>query len=340
MTIVLSTATQPALPKLDHVTEIIPSGMDLYARLKRVDYHMPDLRVTGPVTWESLAAQLQEHKTVLCVVNTRRDCHDLFRLMPEGTIHLSALMCGQHRSEKIAKIKRLLQEGESVRVVSTQLVEAGVDLDFPVVYRALCGLDSIAQAAGRCNREGKLKDVGQVHVFVPPKDPPRGLLAKAAGTTREMTYLPDCDFQKPEMFKRYFDLFYSKANDTGSSFLESLCKDVDGRQANVPFRTAGQDFRFIDDSAQRPVLVRYGDSEQWINRLRFAGPTREITRRLQRYTVNLPTRMIDAMLADGRLANVDDKNAPGIMAQSLVKYDDVMGLDVYCESLPVEDLII
>ncbi|OYT68490.1 MAG: CRISPR-associated helicase/endonuclease Cas3, partial [Chloracidobacterium sp. CP2_5A] len=122
-----------------------------------------------------LARQLQQHDQVLCVVNSRRDCHDLFKLMPTGTIHLSALMCGAHRSEVIDEIRQRLAANQPIRVISTQLVEAGVDIDFPVVYRALAGLDSIAQAAGRCNREGK-RERGEVHVFVPPKPAPRGLL--------------------------------------------------------------------------------------------------------------------------------------------------------------------
>ncbi len=334
VTMVLSTATQPALPGLAP-TEIVPNPGDLYERLKRTDIILPD-DLAKTTDWPELAGGLKQHDQVLCIVNTRRDCYDLFGLLPKGTIHLSALMCGQHRSEKIADIKRLLAEDRPVRVVSTQLVEAGVDIDFPVVYRALSGLDSIVQAAGRCNREGRLAGKGQVHVFVPPKAPPRGLLAKAAGTTREMASLDKCDPQKPEIFRKYFELFYARANDTGGSFLADLQRDV----PNVPFRSAGETFKFIDDSTQRPVVVRYGDSEMWLERLRFAGPTREIMRGLQRYMVNVPTRMADAMLIDGRLAAVDEKKAPGIVTQACVQYDDVIGLDVYTGSLPVEDLII
>jgi CRISPR-associated endonuclease/helicase Cas3 len=112
------------------------------------------------------------------------DCRTLWEKMPKGTSHLSALMCGAHRSAQIAEIKQWLKEGIPTRVVSTQLVEAGVDLDFPVVYRALAGLDSIAQAAGRCNREG-LQENGIVVVFIPPSKIPIGHLRQAASTTKD-----------------------------------------------------------------------------------------------------------------------------------------------------------
>ena len=125
--LVLSTATQPALPGLAPVHEIIPSGLDLYNRLKRTEIEFPQDR-TARRTWGEVAVELEKHNQVLCVVNTRKDCRELHALMPEGTIHLSASMCGEHRSRIIADIKASLAVKEPVRVVSTQLVEAGVDL--------------------------------------------------------------------------------------------------------------------------------------------------------------------------------------------------------------------
>lgn len=178
ISLVLSTATQPALPGLAPVHEIIPPGLDLYKRLKRTEIEFPQDR-TARRTWGEVAVELEKHNQVLCVVNTRKDCRELHALMPEGTIHLSASMCGEHRSRIIADIKASLAVKEPVRVVSTQLVEAGVDIDFPVVYRAFSGLSSVAQAAGRCNREGLAPQPGRVVVFLPPKPAPIGELRKA-----------------------------------------------------------------------------------------------------------------------------------------------------------------
>jgi len=176
VTFLLSTSTQPALPRIQNVREIIPASAQLHARLKRVHYKLPNIRENIARTWEDIAQEIQEYPQALCVVNSRRDCRDLFRLMPEETIHLSATMCGEHRSAVIRNIREKLRNEESIRVISTQLVEAGVDIDFPVVYRALTGLDSIVQAAGRCNREGKNPDGGKVVVFIPPKQSPKGVL--------------------------------------------------------------------------------------------------------------------------------------------------------------------
>ena len=124
---------------------------------------------------------------MLCIVDRRDDARVLHGLLPPDTVHLSGLMCGQHRSDVIAEIKqRLRNPNAPLRVISTQLVEAGVDLDFPVVYRALAGLDSIAQAAGRCNREGRCFNLGQVVVFVPPTEPPKGHLRQACQAGRQI----------------------------------------------------------------------------------------------------------------------------------------------------------
>ncbi len=345
VTLVLATATQPTLstlpppcPHLMQPTEIIPPEMRLYERLKRTEFLLPpDLNVA--TDWQALAGQLAQHAQVLCVVNTRRDCYDLFKVMPTGTIHLSALMCGKHRSQVIAEIKQKLRDGEPCQVISTQLVEAGVDIDFPVVYRALAGLDSIAQAAGRCNREGKLNadgHLGQVHVFVPPKPAPPGLLHKGENTTREMVSLADFTPDSPATYTRYFSLFYNRVNDHGAArFNDWLVKDVNPGIA-IQFRTAAANFKLIDDQAQLSVLVRYGDSDKWIAEVRAAGPTRENMRRLQRYTVNLPRRLAAAMKADGMLEEIYD----GILAQTMPNlYSELIGLDVFREALPVQDLV-
>ena len=190
VTLVLCTATQPALNEfetpemtfhgLKSTTEIIDSVDSLFQSLKRISVSIPD-NLQQEVSWNDLAERLDEHMQVLCVVNSRGDCRKLFKLMPKDTLHLSALMCGEHRSQVISKIKEKLAKGEEIRVISTQLVEAGVDIDFPVVYRAMAGLDSLAQAAGRCNREGKL-DKGEFYVFVPEGKPPIGDIRKSQAT--------------------------------------------------------------------------------------------------------------------------------------------------------------
>lgn len=330
VTMVLSTATQPALPKLTPPTEIIPVALNLYDRLKRTEFNLPDLKTR--IEWADLAERLQQHDQVLCVVNTRRDCYDLFRLMPVGTIHLSALMCGEHRSSVIADIKQRLEEGRPIRVISTQLVEAGVDIDFPVVYRALAGLDSIAQAAGRCNREGRMEK-GEIHVFVPPKSAPLGLLRKGEDTTKELSSIEGFDLHQANIFARYFELFYSRVNDTGGRFNDWLVRD-ENPHLHFQFRTAAEKFSLIDDKAQRAVFVRYGDSPKWLDQLRAIGPTRENMRRLQRYTVNLSLWVFNQAKADGLLEEVGKDFWCWIG-----NYDPVMGLDAFGAGRAPEDLV-
>ena len=170
VTVVLCTATQPALAGtigsppiqfngLTNVIEILDDPVTMADRFERVEITLPPSKGEKR-TWEEIAAELRQYAQVLCIVNSRRDCRELHALMPAGAIHLSALMCAEERSGIIAGIKSRLKNDEPVRVISTQLVEAGVDIDFPIVYRALAGFDSLAQAAGRCNREGKPNSMG------------------------------------------------------------------------------------------------------------------------------------------------------------------------------------
>lgn len=332
VTMILATATQPALPGLKP-TEIIPASMRLYECLKRTQIEMPQ-NMSVRTDWPELAGRLQRHPQVLCIVNTRRDCREVFKLMPAGAIHLSALMCGEHRSKVIREIKERLKRGEDCRVISTQLVEAGVDVDFPAVYRALAGLDSVAQAAGRCNREGRLSAqgrLGEVHVFVPPKAAPPGLLRKGEDTMREMPHIDGFDPQDPRFFEKYFALFYGRVIDTGARFRDMLVRDVHPA-LEMAFRTAGHEFKIIDDSKQQVVFVRWDGNDKWLNQLRAVGPTRENLRALQRSTVSLSKSIFLAKQSDV------EEIWPGFWLW-IGKYDEITGLDAFGDGFLPEEMI-
>ena len=336
VTVVLSTATQPSLPNLcQSPREIIPHPVSLYEQLKRTNIIFPK-EMNMPRDWPSLAAELVEHKQVLCIVNTRPDCHALWEEMPKGTIHLSALMCGAHRSEIISDLKKRLPRGDTCRVISTQLVEAGVDMSFPVVYRAIAGLDSINQAAGRCNRNGEKTELGEVTVFIPPKPAPPGLLRKGEDATREIVSIEGFIPDMPETFHRYFEKYYSSVNDTGEHWWrDNLVKNVNP-DGNVQFRTAGKEFRLIKELSV-PIIVRYGGNDKMIDRLRFAGPSREVMRALQRYTVSVKPDVANRLKAESRIEEIHD----GILVQAdSTLYSLSIGLDIYREVYNPEDLLI
>lgn len=304
VSMVLSTATQPAFkprPKfkgLEGVRELMDDPDVLYASLERVNVRLPKPGAER-FGWEELAGELCQYGSVLCIVNSRNDCRELHRLMPEGTIHLSALMCGEHRSRAIAEIKQRLQGGVPTRVISTQLVEAGVDMDFSVVYRAMAGLDAIAQAAGRCNREGKLPEKGLVVVFEPPKDAAPGLLLKAQQSGREIMKLAEGNPLTIKQFEKYFCHYYASLNSLdGKGIVDLLDMHNTGTSAaranrcEFNFRTAANRFRLIEEEGQTAIIVRYGGSPELIAALEASQnmephQRRGILRKLQRYTVNI-----------------------------------------------------
>ena len=342
VTFVLSTATQPALNSregfgwtfrgLNGVHEIMADPDALYRDLERVTVEMPaDFHARRE--WDEVAVELTTHESVLAVVNTRRDCRELHRLMPDGAIHLSAAMCGEHRSQVIEGIRERLKKKLPTRVISTQLVEAGVDIDFPVVYRALSGLDSIAQAAGRCNREGEAKR-GKVVVFVPPKSSPPGTLRRAEQTTVSLMSSNTSDPLARKLFTRYFEHFYLKAESLDKYGISDLLTK-DARKLEFQFRTADEKFQLIDDVESQAILVWYGDSQALIGRLKKDGPERWLMRKLQRYSVNLPRRVVDKLVETGEVQEV----WPGIFAQAVsTLYNDELGVTVG-SALTAEQLI-
>lgn len=356
-TVVLCTATQPMLASrrepvtqrktldgIDDAREIIEAPGALYAALRRAEIQMPR-DCNASVTWTEIANGIRQHDCVLAIVNARKDARELFELLhDDDAVHLSALMCAQHRSAAIAGIKQRLQarrddtSNRPLRVVSTQLVEAGVDLDFPVVYRAMAGLDSVAQAAGRCNREGRLEHLGQVHVFVPPRQPARGVLLQGAQTAAELAASTHAlDPLAPATFRKYFDLFYGKGGLDEEGILELL------QPERSAFRTVADKFRLIDDASES-VIVPFnpdgGSNEaspvhQWLGVLAKDGNAKWARRTLQRYTVNVPRWQFSEMLKRG---DVEEK--AGLWLASDWVYSSQFGLSLGNQPLSHADLII
>ncbi len=320
---VLCTATQPALTeKRDNfgrmvrrgvgpTKEIIHSAECPESVAKRVQFHLPDITAQRR-EWPDIAAEISQHEAVLAIVNTKRDARELFaRLPPEGRMHLSTWMCGAHRADVLQRIRKALQatqEGRHagpLRVVSTQLIEAGVDVDFSVVFRALTGLDSIAQAAGRCNREGRIAEGGKVVVFVPPKASPPGALLQAENAMIELLHAKDLDPLAPESFRRYFERLYGGANLDAKGILPLL--KCDPEDWAIQFRSASDAFRLIEDETH-PVIVPYipdGQTDSpihaWVGALRENPLATWARRKLQRYVVGVHDREFAALQKSGAI---------------------------------------
>ena len=261
--IVLCTATQPALERradfeigLEAVRPIIPDAVPLFHVLKRVE-----VKRLSKVPDGELALLLAKERAALCIVNTRSHASRLYDQVVEisesgDCFHLSTWMCGAHRRNVLKTIRERLVAKLPCRVVSTQLVEAGVDLDFPVVYRAEAGLDAIAQAAGRCNREGLLAR-GLTYVFEAEEKPPAGLLRAAADAGKEiLPHYPDP--LAPEAIEAYFRLLYwtQKSKWDKYNVMEKMKIDYARRRALLQFREVASAFRMIRDD-QLPILVPY-----------------------------------------------------------------------------------
>ncbi|WP_347880333.1 CRISPR-associated endonuclease Cas3'' [Ottowia testudinis] len=310
-TVVLCTATQPALesPKFDGglvgVRELAPEPTQLFEQLARVC-----VRHIGSLSDEALEHEMRSRDRVLCIVNNRRHARAVYESMAglPGARHLSTLMCAKHRSKVLGEVRQMLVGGEPCRLVSTSLIEAGVDVDFPTVLRAEAGLDSIAQAAGRCNREGKRAPAdSDVIVFATDNEdwaPPPELKQYAQAAREVLRQVPDGDPLSPDAIRRYFELLYWQKGDQQLDAPNLLGLLKDSRIDSLPLETLASKFRMID-SAQVPVIVPYDDSARSLLRdLQFAEGCGGIARALQPYVVQVPQRAFDALYKAGAVSPV------------------------------------
>jgi CRISPR-associated endonuclease/helicase Cas3 len=304
-TIVLCTATQPALERRDGfdigiepgaVRQIVGNAPELFVKLKRVQ-----IARLGKLSDDDLTTRLADEDKVLCIVNARRQASALYDLLraktsDDGCFHLSTWMCAEHRRDALATIRERLKNGESCRLVSTQLIEAGVDIDFPCVYRAPAGFDSVAQAAGRCNREGRLAS-GKVYLFDAELPPPHGLLRHAAEKGRELADQFD-DPLTPEAIEAYFRLLYwsQKHRWDCAGVLEQFVDDLRKPHLRLQFREAADRYKLIDDE-QIPVLVAYNEEARTIRDRLLRGERADfmLLRSAQKYIVNVWANLLKEM---------------------------------------------
>lgn len=337
-TVVLCTATQPCLEGYFrneglNVEEIARAPVALSRSLARVQYQSD-----GRLSDEQLASALLEHNQALCIVNSREQARFLFERLAavgaDGVYHLTTMMHSVHRKYILAEITRRLTQGERCIVVATCLVEAGVDLDFPVVYRAIAGVDSLVQAAGRCNREGKrsMRD-SIVHLFtpaelynVPSEVAQRSAVAQSVlpDLLRASDELLDVESAVPVYFKR---LYRAKGKDEldAKGIVPRLSENRrEGSIAIFPFNDVGSDFKLIEEGSF-PLVIPCEDNEAVVERVRCGLLSRSDWRTLSRYSVSLYSGDVRALDASGAIASLTSDTY--ILLDAGFYRDDV-GLDI------------
>ena len=323
VSVVLSTATQPVFEHIEEfrkvpALEIVADHARHFQELKRVEYEWDTEERTG---WREVAERMRSERNVLTIVNTKRHAMELLdELNDPNSLHLSTLLCGAHRRDVVRGIQRRLSAGEPCRVVSTQVVEAGVDLDFAAVFRAEAPLDAIIQAAGRCNREGKLSGLGRVVVFKPPDDAsPPGVYRSGRDIADIVRRFTDFDPNDPETVRTYFDWLYELVVDSDQNRIQDLREDLN-------FPKVAERFRMIPDDTY-DVVVDYPTADvPKVNRLveqlqTRRGPVREILRRLQPHLVSVRRYEANCLQTQGRIAGI----IPGL-GRWHGSYDQVRGI--------------
>ena len=311
------------------MTELCPHTGEEYERFRRVTF-----RQEGALTDEETAKRLGEQRQALCIVNSRKAAQSIFFALPrEGSYHLSTLMIPAQRQQLLEEIRQRLKDGEPCRVVSTSLIEAGVDVDFPTVYRELAGLDSVLQAAGRCNREGlRPADDSIVTIFERTELPPVPFRT-AIGAAKEALE-GGRDPAAPETMTRYFRALRSLTGEAldKQGVIKAFTDGIEG--CEFPFETVARQFRLIGRET-RTVYIPYGEGEELLRRLRAGEYGKELYRRLGRYAVPVYEQHFEALYHAGALLTAAeepalDENSAILTDRTL--YSETMGLTMEPES--------
>lgn len=283
---VLCTATQPALNRIFQEMlpeyppkEICPDVDGMYEFFRRVRFEK-----SGLLSDEELAGRLSGEKQVLCIVNNRKQAQGVYSMLEkDGSYHLSTMMYPIHRRRTLEKIRQKLHDGEVCRVVSTSLVEAGVDVDFPTVYRVLAGLDSMIQAGGRCNREGKRPIIESVvHLFESEQKAPDMMKQNISAATRVIR--SHDDISGVEAIKAYFEFLYYTLKDEKGLDSKGILEKINS--GSMPFASVADAFRMIE-SSEYTVYVPLDEGAKLVEALKKHGISRSLMRKLGQYSVGV-----------------------------------------------------
>ena len=328
----------------DTIQPIVPEDPELFKVFDRVIYHLEEKTYAT----EELAQALGQHASALCIVNSRRDASQLYRALLEtgkeaqDVIHLSRNMCSAHLKARIAEIRQRLKEDIPTIVISTQLIEAGVDIDLPIVYRAMSGLDSIVQAGGRCNREGKRPVPGEVYVFsLSDGGKAFGAIAQGQHATR---FLLDNDEEPTrssmplELIEAYYNRYYASIESFDTKEIgESLYDEDEAKRWRFDFEQASDAFRLIDN-VDHDLFVPYARGKELIEELQrqTLHLDRRTMRELQQYHVSISKRRYKELMAARLLSEVvvnrDTKQT--ILVLEPQGYDEALGV---CTTNPLLD---
>ena len=332
VSVMLTTASQPAiagvkshapstpgavLDGIGTVHEVMPDPEGLSLSLRRAEIKMMD----GLCSYNDIAGMMCKSDRALCIVNTRKSAKVTFEALPDknGAFHLSRMMCPAHISKRIGEIREALRhDAGHVRVVSTQLIEAGVDIDFPEVFREKAGLDSIVQAAGRCNREGRLPS-GTTWVFETPESRVMGVIGYGINTFMRLD--KDSDWLSPTVINDYFTKLYSSYGCFDKMNIGKMLS-IAGKNFTPRYKDAAECFKLIDDTTVS-VVVNYEGSMELIESLKSDGPSPALLRRLNNYGVGIPQNIFKALRDEALAEQVVD----GVwVIPDRAQYDEQLGL--------------
>jgi CRISPR-associated endonuclease/helicase Cas3 len=357
--VVLCTATQPALRKMDkslpegnlgkagdigfsigHERELAPEPDQLYEKLKRVE----TVRKETPQTDNEIAKRFSQVNQMLCIVNTRTHARELFERISnlEGAYHLTTLMFARHRRKVLAEIKQRLKNGLPVRLVSTSLIEAGVDIDFEEVWRCEAGLDSIAQAAGRCNREGLIAEKGKFVIFkAEGRKTPFGIRAFSESADLALNYSLKTNHDPLGLgtVKKYFqELYFNRGHDNlDKGHLDSrdyhILKNIKATSLDIsfPFSGISKAFRFIRSEMRDIIITKDPKINEIMNvAILSEKPIFGLSRQFQQNSISVRESVYQDLLSKGVIGHLrpdiyGDRYAI-LMQSNHDMYDDKLGL--------------